>query len=286
MRPVALVFACLLAPGCVAPGLKQLDWEASTTSSTSSSSGGAGSGVMTTTVAEEPDSGSGSDGTTGESTGTSSTTGTTGASETTGPGSGTPASCGDGIVEDGEECDDGDPADDACNASCRRERVVFVTSEKLQPDEIGGLEFADGICRQLAQAAKLPSFSTYTAWLSDSTTAARDRVFRGEGRYVRPDGAVVADSFAALLAGPLLAPIERDEHGQLVAGAGVWTGTNPDGAAVPGSTHCEDWTSAAFADQSGYFGTPAATDSQWTFAMVANPTTCLDAAHLYCFEGE
>ncbi|WAS96254.1 hypothetical protein [Nannocystis punicea] len=265
-RPVALVFACLLASGCVAPGLKMFDWQLETSSSTGSSSGGPDTGVMTTTIDVDPGSGSGSGETTGETTGesTSTSTSTSGAIETSRGTSGeAPASCGDGIVDEGEECDDGGAEDDeACDASCRRERVVFVTSEKLQPDEIGGLEFADGICRQLAQAGDLPGFSTYAAWLSDSTVAAHERVFAGEGRYVRPDGVVVADSFAALLAGPLLAAIEIDEHGQPVAGAGAWTGTMPDGTAVPGATHCEDWTSATFADQSGYFGTPSATDSQ------------------------
>lgn len=281
MRSVVLVLLAVLAPGCVAPGLKLFDWERpDTSSSTGSSSGDADTGVMTSTGDGEVGTGTES----GEATSDGeTTTGTTAGQTTTGTSSGTAAVCGDGIVDEGEECDD--PDDAGCDAGCRRARVVFVTSEKFRPDDIGGLEFADGICRQLAEAGGLPSFATYTAWLSDSTAAARERVFAGEGRYVRPDGALVAVSLAALVAGPLLAPIDRDEHGALVSGAGAWTGTMPDGSAVPGATHCEDWTSATLADQSGYFGTPGATDSTWTFDTVANPTTCLESAHLYCFEG-
>jgi cysteine-rich repeat protein len=195
--------------------------------------------------------------------------------------------CGDGALDDGEECDDGDlEDDDACNSSCKRERVVFVLSEKFQPDDIGGLGFADGICRQLAEKAGLPGFATYTAWLSDSTTAARERVFHGEGRYVRPDGVTVAESFAALLAGPLLAPIEIDENGALTMDSGVWTGTRADGTAVPGTTFCADWTAAIPSDISGYFGDSSETDSTWTYRTVANPTTCIATLPFYCFEGQ
>lgn len=289
MRPVALVFGSLLAPACVAPGLATIDWDEASTSTTdtgSASSSSTTTAVMTTTMDVDP--GSSSTGTaSGEASSSTSTTGTSGEVETTGTSTGSTSLCGDGALDDGEECDDGDLEDeDACNSSCKRERVVFVLSEKFQPDDIGGLGFADGICRQLAEKAGLPGFATYTAWLSDSTTAARERVFHGEGRYVRPDGVTVAESFAALLAGPLLAPIEIDENGALVGGAGAWTGTRPDGTAVPGSTFCADWTSAAFDDFSGVLGLPGATDANWTYDAVVNPTSCVVASHFYCFEGE
>ncbi|MCY1058480.1 hypothetical protein [Nannocystis sp. SCPEA4] len=287
MRSVALVLASLLLSACTAPGLKTIDWDGGTTTASSTSSGSSSSGVASTTGDVDSGSGSGSgeaSSTGSSSDGTSSAATSTDTTGTSGDGEGF---CGDGKFDKGEECDDGNEDDhDACNSSCKRERMVFVTSEKFQPDNIGGLMHADGICRQLAEKGGLVGFATYKAWLSDTKEAARDRVWNGEGRYVRPDGVEVAESFAALLAGPLLAPINIAEDKAMVSGSGAWTGSMPDGSAAPGSTHCEDWTASMFADKSGYYGDPSQTDSQWTFIEGPNPTSCVVAFHFYCFEGK
>ncbi|MBZ5711997.1 hypothetical protein [Nannocystis pusilla] len=291
MRSVARVLASLLLSACTAPGLKSIDWDggSTTSSSSSSSSGGSSSGVMSTTGDVDAGSGSGSGeaSSTGEGTSSESTSSAASSTDTTGSSSDGEGFCGDGKFDKGEECDDGNADDhDACNSSCKRERMVFVTGEKFQPDNIGGLMHADGICRQLAEKGGLVGFATYKAWLSDTKEAARDRVWNGEGRYVRPDGVEVAESFAALLAGPLLAPINIAEDKTMVSGSGAWTGTMPDGSAAPGSTHCEDWTSSTVADMSGYYGDPSLTSSRWTFNTIGNPTSCVAAFHLYCFEGK
>ena len=191
------------------------------------------------------------------------------------------------MVAGDEECDDGNvDEDDACNAACKRERIVFATSMLFKPDAIGGLALADGLCRQLAEKAGLENFAGFSAWLSDSKTDAIDRVFPGEGRYVRPDGVVVATSLEALLQGPLLAPIEIDEHGELATGS-AWTGTRPDGTRVPGTTFCEDWTVTDLFDESGWYGILPATDVEWTLETDPElvPSRCIGQFHLYCFEG-
>ena len=94
-----------------------------------------------------------------------------------------------------------------------------------------GLEGADNICNDLAQAANLPG--TFTAWLSDSTADAKDRVTQSVVPYNRTDGVRVADNFADLTdcGNPdcLQAPIDRNEFGVQPGLKFAFTGTGPTG---------------------------------------------------------
>ncbi len=210
---------------------------------------------------------------TGDTTSLASTDGAT--TDTTTATTGVAPYCGDGALNaPGEECDDGnDDPNDGCDDACARDRFIFATSETFNPKMLGGLALADGICRQLAGKAGLPNKSTYNAWLSDSKNNAIDRVHHGRGRYRRVDGSLVAESFDALLSGP--------------AQSGAWTGTRPDGTAVPGASHCADWTSSDFSGF-GHFGALEAVDTSWTLVMdpEINPGSCAETFHLYCFEGK
>lgn len=264
-------------------------WDYSESSSTgessgSTSQGSSGTGGTSGTSAMSEGSASGSHGSTSGGT-VGGTVGSTGS--LTDATTGAPPACGDGALDAEEECDDGNLApDDGCNASCARDRFVFATSEVFSPDLIGGLVSADSLCKQLAHKGDLPHWATFNAWLSDSKTDAIDRVHHGRGRYVRPDGVVVAESFDALLAGPLLAPIVVDEYGETVNN-GAWTGTRPDGTAVPGAWHCGDWTSNELLEF-GHYGDVQAVDGWWTFVPdpEINPTSCISKNRLYCFEGK
>ena len=244
--------------------------------------------VMTTT----PGTAASEDGTT-DTTGEADDTSGAGTASTgsTADTTGEPAAaCGDGIVQaDGpepEECDDGndDPAD-GCH-HCGRDRLVFVTSVEFSGGSFKGLGGADQRCRSLAAQAGLPNFAGFNAWLSDSQTDARDRMFRGRGRYVLVNGLVVADSWDALLAGELQNPINVTELSE-TKDYFAWTGTNPDGTAVPGADHCADWTGDLFANE-GYWGNTKAVTAEWTLAvsMVDQPQICLGDLALYCFEQE
>ncbi len=179
------------------------------------------------------------------------------------------------------ECQDGTPG---CH-QCVRDRVVFVTQAELAPDEIKGLYSADSLCKQYADDARLARPSAFVAWLSDTSHDARDRVTLVEGRYFRTDGVLVASGRQAWLTGDLVAPIDHDEYGDPID-AGVWTGTAADGTALPGSTHCQDWTSSAYVE-GGYYGSCGSIDGSWTYVPddVVNPMTCATAFHLYCIEG-
>lgn len=222
----------------------------------------------------------------GASASGSSTTSTTGGAEPGNSSSGAPAYCGDGVVNPpDEECDDGnDRVDDGCYA-CLKSRKVFMTSEVFKPN-FGGLAGADSLCRQFANKGGLARWQTYRAWMSDSETDAVDRIYLGPGIYVRLDQEVVVDQGEKFLSGEIGLPIEIDEHGETVVGL-AWTGTRPDGTAVPDAGHCSDWTSDGVFEK-GYYGIGIVNDSRWTLddEPKTNPTSCIGEYHLYCIEGE
>jgi hypothetical protein len=92
---------------------------------------------------------------------------------------------------------------------------------------------------------------------------------RGRGRLVMVNGLVLARTWEALLAGELENPLEVTEKSETYHG-GVWTGTRPDGTAVPGSEHCEDWkTESIF--PTGHFGYSDRMMGEWTLAIDIRP---------------
>lgn len=250
--------------------------------------------VSTTTTATSSDTGTDMQLEADTSTGVGSTSSgtedspeseSTDAVDTTGTSTGPAPFCGDGTLDTGEECDDGNLAgDDGCNALCKRDRRVFVSSQPgFIAGQLQGLKGADNYCVSRAGQAGLPEFLKYRAFLSDSKTDAVDRLFAGEGRYVLMDGTVVAENWQTLLTGPLQHPIELTELGE-VSHVGVWTGTrHGDGRAVSGSAHCDDWTSED-PDKQASFGFSDEVDVNWTQSQFFNPTSCLSKYAIYCIE--
>ncbi len=237
------------------------------------------------------------------------TTGTTGAE----------GSCGDGVINDGEECDNGlagnsddavclafctlarcgdghvfvgkeecddenfDPLD-GCDL-CGKTRRVFITSELYQGSQFMGLGGADQRCRSLAAQAGLPNAHTFKAWLSDSQTSVRERLYSGLGRYELVNGLLVAKDWRALLDGELLNPINVTEKGETLE-TGVWTSTNPDGSTAEGTDHCADWTEKEL-ENTAFWGASSEITADWTIAdSPANPVECGNHSALYCFEQE
>ena len=102
---------------------------------------------------------------------------------------------------------------------------VFVSSssyagtwEGVAKDDVATV---DEECQRLATAVGLPG--TYKAWFSTATSNVWDRFSHPSVPYVRLDGAVVADNFAALVwPQPLEASISIDELGNSVSDY-VWT---------------------------------------------------------------
>ena len=196
--------------------------------------------------------------------------------------------CGNGVREAfgplPEECDDGNQSpDDGCSDTCTLDIRVFVSSMQYNAGDLEGVHLADASCINLAAHVGEPEFIKYRAWLSDSATDARDHIKVGRGRIILFNGLVLADSWDALLAGQLQNPIDVTEKFETYHG-GVWTGTRPDGTAVPGSTHCDDWTSFSV-QKTAYYGDSSKMNAEWTLsAMFDNPSDCAGFFAIYCFK--
>ncbi|HUF71869.1 MAG TPA: lectin [Gammaproteobacteria bacterium] len=121
---------------------------------------------------------------------------------------------------------------------------------------LGGLEGADRICQDLAQAAGHGS-STWRAYLSTqgpNAVNARDRI--GPGPWFNVRGARIAADAEELhsTANRLAVFTALDERGNQIPGSGfspnrhdILTGSQPDGTAYPAGADmtCNNWTSTS-----------------------------------------
>ena len=279
-----LAAACLLAACNIDKLAAEFHVKASTETSTADTSASTGegtnpgsSGGSTSDASTTAGSTGTGDPTSAQSTGDASSSG-----DTTGQ---PPAVCGDGIVAADEECDDANTDDlDDCSNDCARAFTVFVTSTETFTGNINGLDGADNRCRNAALNAPLPRGLNYTAFLSDSTTDAADRVHHARGWYRLVNGLPVARGWDALVTGPLLNPVNVNELSE-TANTMVWTGSTPNGVAVPGAEHCDDWTIES-AVTTGHFGRSTEVDGNWLYFSISdtNPTDCYDMRALYCVE--
>ena len=156
---------------------------------------------------------------------------------------------------------------------------VFATSVQYKGNFPGGvgLDGADAACTLAATNADLSG--TWTAWLSDDTTDARDRISDGEYRLL--DGTLVANSLADLTDVMLVNPINIDELGAPVSANSdeTWTATDSDGTYSGGGT-CLNWTSIDVGDVA-QIGLATEMDATWT--DVDFEDTCDSFNRLYCF---
>jgi hypothetical protein len=137
--------------------------------------------------------------------------------------------------------------------------TFFVSSQTSVTGNLGGLLAADGRCQALATAIGHGS-RTWHAYLSveqdpsgsGTPVHARDRI--GDGPWHNSVGVLLANDLADLHARTGDAEVFLDEHGAKIPGQwpgspapvehDVLTGSNPEGAVMPGLT-CADWTSDA-----------------------------------------
>jgi hypothetical protein len=163
---------------------------------------------------------------------------------------------------------------------------VFVTSTSGNgnlsswPGAVGqtGIAAGDAICRSAAAAAHLPAPSSFVAWLSTSSTDARDRI-TSNGPFKRLDSYTVAGNLADLTDGSLDTSIHVDENGHYLTGTpDVSTGTLSDGTAS--GSNCLEWTQGTSdEDQTG--GRPNfAALPEWT--EFSNSVGCSGGRRLYC----
>lgn len=166
---------------------------------------------------------------------------------------------------------------------------VFVTSERFDPAMLGSALDADALCNAAAAAGDPRLHGrTYVAWLSDSTSAASERLGDASG-WQRLDGLPFIASRETMLgsgAAHVLYPPRIDEHGVDVLPPAdtpnptsrplyYATGTQLSGLASPST--CSDWssTTSTFA---GGLADSASVD--WTASLGA---ACTIDVRLLCF---
>ena len=195
----------------------------------------------------------------------------------------TVAKCGDGYHYLGvEECDDGADGDmDECTDDCWAPRIVFVTSDVYPGDfdGFGGIKAADKHCANAASAGGLPG--KFQAWLSTQDLSPAKRFVDAEfnGWIVRTDGKKVARGWSGLAEPMLLNAIYADQTGSplFLMPVYVWTNTRSDGYPASGED-CSAWSENGSMGAVGRF---INVDKGWTDST---DYPCNEEAHLYCFQ--
>lgn len=228
------------------------------------------------------------------SEGATSTGGTSDASATTGPAPSTDASstgisalCGNDVLEEGEQCDDGGlVAGDGCSPTCAFEGLYVFRSQGKINGNAGALADVDKKCQAEAEAHKLPG--TYYAWLSiDNVNAPSNRFAAHERPYILPgpDAPVVAVGLAGLTKGVHERGIDRGPDGidlpnltGCTVESLVWTGTEIDGN-VHADT-CMGFTNADIGVK-GRAGRYSAPGTEWSDKCSFD---CNNSLPFYCFQ--
>ncbi|MBI4141977.1 DUF4215 domain-containing protein [Candidatus Woesearchaeota archaeon] len=196
--------------------------------------------------------------------------------------------CGDGILQSingnnvAEQCDDGNlVSGDGCSSSCTIEPYykVFTTLQKY-PANFGGLSEFDNKCVISAQAIGFSSNAKWKAWISDSTTEAKERVYNSlDYSYRRVDGKIVANNWADLIDSSLDNPMNLTETGTILTPFdSSWTGTLANG--TKDTSNCINWTTTSGSIY-GRVGSVGSTQSPWTGGAAGS---CNLTHHIYCFE--
>ena len=170
------------------------------------------------------------------------------------------------------QCCDGNGACGSC--------LVFMTSSTHTGD-VGGLDGADAICQDLADAAGLPG--KYQAWLSDDSGSPSTRFTRATVPYIRVDGEVIANSYDDLTDGSNLnraINLTEEGVGGAIAPNQVWTSTGDDGQQQLAPDNCDGWTNGTAAFK-GDFGLKSSIGPAWTGSDTRN---CDLESRLYCFQ--
>jgi len=145
-----------------------------------------------------------------------------------------------------------------------------------------GLAAGDAICKTRAAAAGLANSNNFKAWLSDSTTNAKDRLI-SNGHWIRLDGIKVADNKTDLTDGTIFTSINMAETGTYYnfSDSWVWTGTANDG--IKTNNTCSDWTNGTdTVIGTNGFGTDAG--ASWSSRLQFDSSSCDALFRLYCFE--
>ena len=143
-------------------------------------------------------------------------------------------------------------------------------------------------CQSAARNASLPNATTdgtYLAWVATvASDAPAARFTKSATGYKLPDDTVIATSWADLIDGKLLAPINMTESkGALGMTTLAWSNVKADGTLASGAASCGAFTS--FTGDVAY-GDATATGPTWTDNSTAAPPTvsCAKVLRIYCFQ--
>lgn len=202
-----------------------------------------------------------------------------------------------GSIECGTDCDDSRPSViapgsdwahcEACNqpcdtlmacqaGACVDARRVFVSSS-VQAGDMGGLEGADDICKNLADVEGLGG--SFRAYIRNGDVTVEERLEHATVPYVRLDGLRIANNWTDLTDGTLQAPLALDEQRELHMDPGqrAWTGLQSGEAMFDG--YCSGWMDALGI---GAAGDVPAIGPAWQGNDFQNP--CSFELRLYCIE--
>lgn len=141
----------------------------------------------------------------------------------------------------------------------------------------GGLGGADARCQADATAAGVAG--TFRALLATSTATAASRFDLGGPTWARVDGAVIAASPTAVMAGSLDTPLDLDASGAYSSNYpfhDMWTGA--PSPTVAGTNTCGDWTGINSGEEGQDFALGA------LFFSDGGAASCNQTRRLYCLE--
>lgn len=178
--------------------------------------------------------------------------------------------CGNGVVEENEECDEFGPD---C-FSCILNRRIFLLDYTIN----GTKTELDNKCVAIAQSNNLYREGiTWTVWLSNDFESANDKFFKSPFKYELVDGTLIANNYDELISGNLKNPINMTSYGSIIEG-NVWTGTLSNGNSS--GYNCLNWDSFM---ARGTYGLTTATDKNWTNAGEGR---CTNDMYVYCVENK
>lgn len=198
--------------------------------------------------------------------------------------------CGNSVLEEFEECDDGnDIDDDHCSNECYLPRIIFLSDQNIGLANFGGIDVADEHCQFEADIFNISGI--FKAWLSDDFEL-NDPFYRFSsvnytGWYLLLNGSKVAKGWSGL-SDKLENPINITSSGSLEVNGPpmvkVWNAVGPDGKINPTGTTCNSWTSID-TDLLSYAGSPQETGSEWYSYGLGSCGSEIEGK-LYCFQVE
>lgn len=117
-------------------------------------------------------------------------------------------------------------------------QLAFVTRDLFQATSTNISDYNTAVTNEAALNTTLAAFDTANGvtWTVIGSTLTVNALTNAPstGSVYTLDGVQIASSASALYSGSLLSALDIDENGNTFAGAGVWTGTVPNGNAAGG----------------------------------------------------